>query len=273
MRWARQPSSTSLQRRSRGEFRRVIQSSFSKRCNNVTTVGSSTPSRAAISVYVSASGARDRCKRVRHFAWLKPIGLRRSSSFCRQARAVPCSNGPIVSQSDMVQAKLVSMLTNSDLPDCQSLWLDLEKSHPALAIIRDASESMRPPRRPLLRSGCFVLAFRLHKKIMCIPRQVRHLGRVDQWCFHVKQHRLIIRIHRVERLARRYQGINFRRRLFYLLSVSQNERSKRIPNSTDHESKSDKGCHHPSPHSFAPQLHSLRPLPCIADITHGKQAW
>ena len=56
------------------------------------------------------------------------------------------------------------MLTNSDLPDCQSLWPDLEESHPALAIIRDASESMRPPRCPLLRSGCFVLAFRLDNR-------------------------------------------------------------------------------------------------------------
>src|SRR5439155_2663916 len=69
----------------------------------------------------------------------------------------------------------------------------------------------------------------------------------------------------------RAPGINLRCGLFYLLSVSQNERSKRIPNSTDHESKSDKDCHHLSPHSFAPQLHSLRPLPCIADITHSQQ--
>ena len=90
-RWARRPSSTILQRRSCEEFVRVIQLSRSKRCNNVTTVGSSTPNRAAISACVRASCAIERCISVRHLAWLRPMGLRRWSSFCRHARAVPCS--------------------------------------------------------------------------------------------------------------------------------------------------------------------------------------
>jgi hypothetical protein len=30
----------------------------------------------------------ERCISVRHLAWLRPMGLRRWSSFCRQARAV-----------------------------------------------------------------------------------------------------------------------------------------------------------------------------------------
>src|SRR4029453_1293856 len=89
--WTRRPSSTILHRRSCGELLRVIQLSLSSRCNKVTTLGSSTPSRRAISACVSASCAIERCSSVRHLAWLSPIGLRRSSSFCRHARAVPCS--------------------------------------------------------------------------------------------------------------------------------------------------------------------------------------
>ena len=80
-RCARRPSSTILQRRSCDELLRVIQSSRSSRCNNVTTLGSSTPSRAAISAWVSASPAIDKCISVRHFAWLSPIGLSRCVQF------------------------------------------------------------------------------------------------------------------------------------------------------------------------------------------------
>ena len=125
-RCARGPSSTILHRRSSAELVRVIQFSRSKRCNSVTTVGSSTPSRAAISAWVSASPASYKCISVRHFAWLKPIGFRRSSSFCRHARAVPWSNWlnfSVVSPGDItLQIKLVSMLTNSIPGVCQSFF-------------------------------------------------------------------------------------------------------------------------------------------------------
>ena len=57
------------------------------------------PRSAAISAWVNGPGATDKCIRVRHLAWLKPIGLRRSSNFSRQARAVPCKSGPNESTS------------------------------------------------------------------------------------------------------------------------------------------------------------------------------
>jgi hypothetical protein len=60
----------------------------SSRWSKFTSVGSSIPSLAAISACVSTSSARERWSRVRHLAWLNPIGFRRASSFKRQLRAV-----------------------------------------------------------------------------------------------------------------------------------------------------------------------------------------
>ena len=105
---------TVLQRRSCEAFLRATQRSPSSRCSKVTRVGSSMPRSDAISACVKGPDAADKCINVRHFAWLRPIGFRRSSSFNRHARAVPWRSGPKRSTSLVFTgSKFVSLLTNS----------------------------------------------------------------------------------------------------------------------------------------------------------------
>src|SRR5438874_12090014 len=72
----------------------------------------------------------DRCISVRHFAWLRPMGLRRSSSFWRHARAVPWINWPNVSLLDIGADQLVSILTNSGFRVCQSSFVPSPEENP-----------------------------------------------------------------------------------------------------------------------------------------------
>ena len=127
---------------------------------------------------------------------------------------------------------------------------------------------MRMPRRPLLRGCRFSFVVSLNEKIMRVGRQIPDMAHIFQGSFQIKKHRLIVWIHRVKRLTRWYEPINFRGGLFYLLPVSQNQRGKRITGCANDEPNSDKRHDYLGPSPIVPRRHPLGPLKCIFDIAH-----
>src|SRR5260370_13132989 len=148
---------------------------------------------------------------------------------------------------------------------------DVEENHLAFVEILYAGELMAPLWRLFLRSYRLLLVFGSDEKIMCIRRQLRDLARIVQRRFDVEEDRLIIRIHRVKRLACGNDGVDLCGGLFYLLPVSQNERGERITYSTDHESKPDETRDHLCPNSLPSQSKFMRPIQGIVGIAHREQ--
>ena len=163
-RCARRPRCTVLQRRSCGEFSLLTQPASSSRCSNVTSDGSSIPRSAAISACVSMRSARDKCRSVRHFAWLSPIGLRRASSFKRHARAAPCRSDPTASESGL--DIIVRLLTNREPPALSTAFgalANLEQNHFPISIIFNRKNRLRSSRQPAIAFFRFLFALRLNQ--------------------------------------------------------------------------------------------------------------
>src|SRR4029077_969666 len=170
------------------------------------------------------------------------------------------------------EIKLVSMLTNSNLPACQrSFRANFEEKQLMFAIITHTSTQMRTCRRPSWCICRFRFFVALHKKIMRFSGQFLDGTHVLKRCLHIKEYRLIFWVYRIKRLIRENESVNFRGGLLHLLPVCQDYRCEWITNRSNDESKSDEERNYFGPCSLARRVSFPWPLQRMPGITHGQQ--
>ena len=262
-----------MQRRSSKELLRIIQPSFSRRCNNVTNDGCS------IAQTLRYFGL---CKGIscqREMQQRPPLCLAQThwlQSFVQLQS--PGTSSPVKQRpkcfviGHVRQIKLVSMLTNSNLPACQrSFRANFEQKQLAFAIIPHTSTQMRTSRRPSWCSCRFGFFVTLNKKIMRISRQLLDVTHVFQRRFHIKKYRLIFWVHRIKRLIRGNESINFGGGLLHLLPVSQDDRRDWITNRSNYDSNSNEKRNYFGPCSLVRRPFFPGPLQCMSGVAHRQQ--
>src|SRR5947208_6494962 len=108
--------------------------------------------------------------------------------------------------------KLVSVLTNPSLPQCQKLLVPYPREDDlALSVIGKRSDHLGSQREPPPALDKLEFAISLHKQIPARRGHFVEAVHVNQTGSNIKKERLVIGVHRVKRLPIRDEPIDLRR--------------------------------------------------------------